>query len=342
MAGSRVPIVGGLPSVALLAMGLLTCTDRSRSDASSPLRLSRSPEGFWEVWSDGKAELNGYAVTQRRYGDPRPGEAVLIFVTETMRHDVRAKTNTETADSFPVMKLNAVLDFQTGIYDYNIMTSTFIPLSGETPRGIATKSTFSMQEWCGNTHAEIRADHEFGDPVSGMSFRTSHYFDESPVEDTSLPLPANAVMADALPVLVRGLAGSFVAPGETMDVALLPRLVDAHMQQTAVGWRPGELSRGLKSTLTEVPAGRFATHNFSVTQQGVVSHTFHVEAAPPHRLIAWEGADGERGELTGSIRAEYWNQNRAEHTTLRNRIGLEAPAWPRSYSAEGPTTRPER
>ena len=240
------------------------------------------------------------------------------------------------------MKLNAVLDFQTGIYDYNIMTSTFVPLSGETPRGVATKSTFSMQEWCGNTHAEVRTDHEFGAPVSGVSFRTSHYFADSPVADARLSLPDNAVMADALPVLVRGLAGSFIAPGESMDVALLPRLVDVHMRHTAIDWQQSQLTRGFASEIVAVPAGRFATHAVSVSHQGNVMRTYYVEASPPHRIIAWEGADGERGELTGSVRAQYWNQNRPEDATLRTQIGLEEPAWPRPYSPDEQQNRPER
>lgn len=299
-------------------------------------QLSQAPEGFWAAWSDGKAEINGYAVTHPRYGDARPGEAILIFVTETMRHDARVKTDTKRVDSFPVIKLNAVLDFQTGIYDYNIMTSTFVPLSGETPRGVATKSTFSMQEWCGNTHAEVRATHEFGEPVSGLSFHTSHYFDDSPVENADLSIPENAVMADALPVLARGLAGPLIAPGTTMDVALLPRLVDVHTQHSALGWQPSQLTRSATSGITEVPAGRFATDTVVVSQDGSLRHAFYVEAAPPHRLVAWESADGERGELTGSFRAEYWNQNRPEHAALRGRLGLEEPAWPRPHSSLEP------
>ena len=288
------------------------------------------------MWSDGKAEINGYAVTHPRYGDVRPGEAILIFVTETMRHDARVKTDTERVDSFPVVKLNAVLDFQTGIYDYNIMTSTFVPLSGETPRGVATKSTFSMQEWCGNTHAEIRATHEFGEPVSGLSFHTSHYFDDSPVENADLSIPENAVMADALPVLVRGLAGSFIAPGDTMNAELLPRLVDVHTRHTAVDWQSSQLTRSLNSEITEVPAGRYATHTVTIKQSDTTVLAYHVEAAPPHRLIAWDGANGERGELTGSIRAKYWHQNRLEHAALRNQLGLEPPAWPLQHYAIEP------
>ncbi|HEX8953647.1 MAG TPA: hypothetical protein VF945_17440, partial [Polyangia bacterium] len=39
-------------------------------------------DDFWKVWGDGKAELDGYALVEPRYGQPREGTAVAIFVTE--------------------------------------------------------------------------------------------------------------------------------------------------------------------------------------------------------------------------------------------------------------------
>ena len=42
------------------------------------------------------------------------------------------------ADEFPVMKLNLVKDYQTGIYDYNDMLSTFVALAPVNRRLSAT------------------------------------------------------------------------------------------------------------------------------------------------------------------------------------------------------------
>ena len=44
----------------------------------------------------------------------------------TGRTNWRARFNSIPAGTVPVMKLNLVEDFQTGIYDYNLMTSTFV------------------------------------------------------------------------------------------------------------------------------------------------------------------------------------------------------------------------
>ena len=81
----------------------------------------------------------GYDLVFPRYGQPRHGVAVTIFVTETFSNTLRVKADPgkhPSSDRFPVMKLNLVEDFQTGIYDYNLMTSTFVALApvNERPR----------------------------------------------------------------------------------------------------------------------------------------------------------------------------------------------------------------
>ena len=48
---------------------------------------------FWTHWGDGKAELDGYALTQPRYGAPRAGTAVMIFVTEDFSDSARVKAD---------------------------------------------------------------------------------------------------------------------------------------------------------------------------------------------------------------------------------------------------------
>ena len=67
----------------LLVLGLLYggCGNRTGSDSpAGEQRNTNLPEGFWEHWGDGKAELNGYKLVQPRYGEKRRGEAVLVEV----------------------------------------------------------------------------------------------------------------------------------------------------------------------------------------------------------------------------------------------------------------------
>ena len=166
-------------------------------------------DDFWKFWGDGKAELDGYALTEPRYGQAREGTAVAIFVTEDFSDALRVKADPgkhDKADVMPVMKINLVRDFQTGIYDYNTMTSTF--LRTESAFSLA-KTSFSSQEWCGHVYAQwlARGTHLVG---------TSHsYFDGEADAAPELELPAGGVVEDALPILVRGLRGDWLAPGAT-------------------------------------------------------------------------------------------------------------------------------
>jgi hypothetical protein len=50
------------------------------------------------------------------------------------------------------MKLNEVRDFQTGIYDYNVLTSVFARVAAGWP---VAKLSFSSQEWCGHVYHQL-------------------------------------------------------------------------------------------------------------------------------------------------------------------------------------------
>jgi len=103
--------------------------------APSSNRVAPAPAfdaAFWKQWGDGQAELSGYDLTFPRYGQLRRGVAVTIFVTETFSNTLRVKADPgkhPPSDEFPVMKLNLIEDYQTGVYDYNDMTSSFVALA---------------------------------------------------------------------------------------------------------------------------------------------------------------------------------------------------------------------
>jgi len=114
--------------VAVLGLGVLVCGSPSSPEAAAPAGralTTESSNAFWAHWGDGRAEMNGYRLVQPRYGAPRTGSAVYIFVTEDFSDSVRVKADPgrhPASDVYPVMKLNAVRHFQTGIYDYNDIT----------------------------------------------------------------------------------------------------------------------------------------------------------------------------------------------------------------------------
>ena len=149
---------------------------------------SAAPPPFWSHWSDGKAEMNGYRLVQPRYGHNRAGTAALIYVTEDFSDSLRVKADPgkhPASDVYPVLKLNAVRDFQTGIYDYNVMTSTFARVAAGWP---IAKVSFSSQEWCGHVYHQLI-------PRGGILSGLSHsYFDGEADARDVLTLPADGVM----------------------------------------------------------------------------------------------------------------------------------------------------
>ncbi len=107
---------------------------------------------FNAYWYQGKAEITSYELTQARYGEIHQGTAVHIFVTEDFLPEKQVKADYKNAKNIPVLKLNSTKKFVTGIYPYSLMTSTFSPIDLNQQ---AIKVSFSSQEWCGNTFAQL-------------------------------------------------------------------------------------------------------------------------------------------------------------------------------------------
>jgi hypothetical protein len=290
-----------------LGLGMLSCGTR----AAAPEHVSPVPEGFWDHWGDGRAEISGYALVQPRYGSLRRGEAVLVFVTEDFTRATRVKSDGGHGDEYPVLKLNDVRTFQTGIYDYRTMTSAFVALDGSHPPGIA--------------HDQI--------VVSGEQYeRTLHsYFDGEADRVERERIPAGGVFEDSLPVYVRGLAGTLAPPGKEVAIRLLPSRLHDRIAHVDPIWRDATLQRGNPYDVT-VPAGTFAVVDWTLSV-GDRSAVWAVEEAAPHRIIRWSTSEGERAVLTGSVREPYWEQAGVRFEARREALGLPAHRWPADETA---------
>lgn len=288
---------------------------------------SQAPDGFWDTWGDGQAELDGYQLVQPRYAALHPGEETLIFVTETFTAAQRVKSDGGHDDEFPVLKLNAARDFVTGIYDYNTMTSVFAPLDGRLPLGQPTKISSSVQEWCGHMWDQLLID------PRRFQRASYSYFDGEGDQRVGARLPEGAVFADALPLLVRGLLGEWVPEGGQTEVPMAERLIDLRMGHRPLAFTPADVRRDPGPHPVEVPAGAFTVERWTVTHQGQTL-TLDVEKAPPHRLVRWSSTTGEEGALTGTLRTRYWEQNQPGFKHLRAELGL--PSALQAPAAEAP------
>ena len=275
----------------------------------SPVHADAS--AFWQTWSDGQAEVSGYRLVQPRYGQSRTGHAVLIYVTEPFSRKKKVKVDRYTPnnpDHFTVLKLNHLQRFQTGVYDYSVMTSVFAdPSQGFRP----VKQTFTAQEWCGHVFEEtLWTD-------AGAAVRVDSYFEGETTQETRV---GTAASEDALWIIARGLAaggaGQAIPGGPTLGRSLLRRLRHQPIK-TFDGrfvWGPAEN--------VEVPAGRFKVRPLTWSRGDRVTCTLRVEVEKPYRIIGWSCSDGETAELTGSTRMPYWQKVTAPDEALLKVLGL--------------------
>jgi hypothetical protein len=283
-------------------------------------------DDFWSTWGDGKAELDGYALVEPRYGQLRQGTAVAIFVTEDFSDALRVKADPgkhPASDLVHVIKLNLVRDFQTGIYDYNTMTSTFLRTEfGAREFWPLVKTSFSAEEWCGHVYMQwlSRGAHLVG---------TLHsYFDGEADATPELELPEGGVLEDALPILVRGLRGDWLAAGASKTVPFLRSQVRTRLLHTPAKWGEATVSRAAAPSTVKTALGALGAIVYTVAESGGDTITFTVEEAAPHRLLAWQSSSGESAHILGSARLEYWKLHNNGDEKLLKQLGLAPQSVP--------------
>jgi hypothetical protein len=298
--------------------------ERQGSPSSSPWEGPSYGSAFGDQWYDGQAELAGYTLTFPRYGELRTdGTAVAIFVSEHFLNEARVKANQASDDTVPVLKLNLVLDFQTGIYDYNLMTSAFVatkPVNG-LPAGAPTKVSFSSQEWCGHVYHQSLFD------ASGVRDTQHSYFEGEADERRELEHPSGGFSEDALLLWARGIAGPALEPGATAELPLYRSLEIQRLQHVPAAWDSATLERHEGTERVEVPAGEFEVERRTaeVKARGDGpdrTWTFYVEASRPHRIVRFTRDDGLDARMTGAERMPYWKLNGKGQAERLQALGL--------------------
>jgi len=276
---------------------------------------SASP-GFWSHWGDGKAELNGYDLVQPRYGELRKGRAVLVYVTEPFSKRDFVKVNDwDRSDpaQVQVLKLNFIKKFQTGVYDYSVMTSIFVDPA---ERFAPVKTTFSMQEWCGSVYEETVFE-------GGEAKISAHSYFEGETANYALAMDGNVVAEDTLKITLRGLGAETLEQPEG-ELRLLPSSIERRFRHVKPTIVPSAVSWAPEAKTVEVPAGRFEVREASYARQDGARCTTQIEVSYPHRVVGWSCTDGEEAKLRGSARIPYWQTHNEGDEKLLGELGLEA------------------
>ena len=279
-------------------------------DLPGPEDFAARHPSFERYWYQGKAELSRYALTQQRYGAPREGDAVLVFVTEPFLPEAQVKHEAaDGAEDVSVLKLNAYRRFDTGIYPYTLLTSIFGVVE---ERGAALKATSTVTEWCGQAFTQLNRRDE------GWALQLRSYFQaEGDRDDTLEAVP----LEDS--VFVRGRFGAEQLP--TGELSMVPALHYLRFRHQAI--RPyaatGSVDRARDETFG---AGELVRYELRYSELGRTLVVFF-EPAFPFAVLGWEERqEGEEG-VTRAVRShaildDYWNHNGPDDGAYREALGL--------------------
>jgi hypothetical protein len=293
-----------------LCMAQTACVKTKHPEQASLARKSTvfvpgkvSAATFNDYWYQGKAELNTYEVEQERYGEMRAAEEMMLFVTEDLSASKQVKLDDAAAagaDRVPVLKMNAVRRFHTGIYDYSIMQSVFVPTDGSA----ALKSTATVQDWCGHVFSQMNLEKD------AYRFRLFSYFESEGDQDKPLP---KVWLEDELFTRLR--LGPDKIPQGT--VRMLPSAVYARLRHRPMQEETASLSirvQDKESTL-------------EVQYQNIDRRlSIQYETAFPHRILGWEEITDQKTSSKGALKASrmsaYWSEHDNRHAPLRDSLLL--------------------
>jgi hypothetical protein len=288
----------------IVAFGLffLACQNQSSKEQGKPAKpLS---ENFKRYWFSGEAEITSYKLNQIRYGEHRKGDAVLIFVTEDFLPKAQVKADEQNPENIPVLKLNATKKFNTGIYPYSIMQSTFYPLSNNRH---ALKVSASVQEWCGQVYMQLNNREKF--EVDSHSYFQGEADEEFLLEKN--------ILENELWTKLRIDPKSL----ETGDFQVIPALAYLRLKHKEIKAYSAKISQ-------------------SETKKEIITTVFypglerelkiHQENNFPFLINSWTETYPENGKkmTTKAMKKEtlkiaYWKKNSGKDLYLREELGLE-------------------
>jgi hypothetical protein len=305
------------PRYLLLA---LTMAWFNGNQASAVTPTKPASTAFMQYWKSGLAEISSYAGLEERYGSMRTHSSVLIFVYEEIDDKTRIKVESDRIPmvrQIPILKLNRLLHFNTGIYDYSVMTSVFAGLSGPgvTRPFLPRKIALTAQEWCGMVFQELLPRERTLDLV------WHSYFEAEGEGKRSLKLPkGDVVYEDELPILLRELDGDWMVSGETKTVQLFPAEWRTRKMHKPASFAAAMVHK--ESGLNYSQANKvFPATSFTVSTPWDTT-TWVIENQPPRKVLAWRVSTGAYGELKATTRKSYWLRNKPENQPLRQELGL--------------------
>ncbi len=276
--------------------------------SAASVAVSYNPSNeFNAYWYAGKAEITSYDYLINRYDELRKGYAVFVFVTEPFSKSKQVKLDDAAKagnDNVNVLKLNALQRFQTGIYDYSMMTSLFTPIDlGKFPHSLKSNST--VQDWCGQVFSQLN--------WKGGNTYTTHQYSYFEMEGDKSPDTEGVLLEDEIFTRLRIDAASL----PTGTVKVVPNLT-----YTRIRHKPIE---GMNAKI-EIKDGGNGSKICSLVYESKRRLEVTFEAAFPHKILGFVEFEGDkemsRATLKKSMMSDYWAKHDNQSAFLREELGL--------------------
>ncbi len=285
---------------------LTGCDAPANPFQKATLVSNQKNDDFAAYWYQGEGEINSYRLVQSRYGEERQGDAVMVFVTEDFSKSKQVKLdNSDGAgkDKVPILKLNFLKKFVTGIYDYSMMESVFTPTDlARFPHSL--KTTTTSQDWCGHTFTQFNLE---GGKYEVKQF--SYFEQEGDEEFTVSP----TLLEDELFNRIR-IDPASLPKGE---VDVLPGTFYSRLQH--------QQPKAKKARIRFDEAGGMS---YLILEYLHLDRTLTIgfETKFPHKILLWteedEGKLSSSGKLKSTIKSAYWNQHDNASLYLRDSLQL--------------------
>ena len=302
--------------VGLLAIAFTISSCQAQQDPNNPV-LPQNKKAFSDYWYNGEAEIAVYDLKQSRYGELRQGDAVMIYVTENFLLDKQVKDEGEPSEnSVTVLKLNAIKDFTTGIYDYNIMRSVFTPIDmRKIPHSL--KVSFSSQDWCGQVFSQINIRE------GKAKIHSFSYFESEGDQELTFD---RKYMEDDVWTRIR-LNPQALPLGE---IEMIPSLEYLRLFHKEI--KPYRAKARLDLLIGDDKSGK--EHYIYTVEYPELNRklTLKVESSVPYKLVSWEEDFNTESDdpttvtsatLRKTMQSPYWQQNDTAADSLRTKLGLD-------------------
>ena len=279
-----------------------------KNEEGKAVFASATSNQFNEYWYAGKAEICSYDYFINRYDEPRTGYAVFVFVTEDLSKSKQVKLDDPAKagdDRMPVLKLNAIQRFQTGIYDYSLMSSLFTPVDFQKfPHSL--KATTTVQDWCGHVFTQMN--------LKGNGYHVSSYSYFEMEGDKQSDTEGGALLEDEIFTRLR-LNPASLPKGATK---MVPNLTYTRLRHKPIA---------AQNAVIDIKDGQAGLKTCVVTYPDIKRRLeVSFEAAFPYKIMSFTEYDGDKkmseAKLKKSVMSDYWAKHDLKSDPLRKDLGL--------------------